>query len=333
MKSDNKTNIYIGPMSKNIVDSIIEYCNDNNTYIGLIPSRRQVEYNGGYVNNWTTKEFASYVQSKTSKVKIQRDHGGRLQGNGSADFLKSYEEDALSNFDLIHIDPWKKFVDIEEMIEETAKNIEFCYSVNPECYYEVGTEEAIHGYTTNELDYFLSGLKDRLGLLWKKIKFAVIQSGTRIIGTENTGIFDAKKCKKMIDVCRYHDIMSKEHNGDYLSLQGVKTRFDLGLDGINIAPQFGVSETKIIVEELKKNKQGELLNNFFDLCYHSNKWKKWLKRDIQINKNTKDLILAVSGHYVFADPNFISIKQNIDNIDEKIIMVHKKMIQNLLNWV
>ena len=59
------TKIFIGPMSKNVVDSVIEYCNDNNVNIGLIPSRRQVENTGGYVNNWTTKEFCEYVKSKT----------------------------------------------------------------------------------------------------------------------------------------------------------------------------------------------------------------------------------------------------------------------------
>ena len=48
---------YIGPMSKNVVDSIIEFTEETGNKIGLIPSRRQVEYNGGYVNNWTTKNF------------------------------------------------------------------------------------------------------------------------------------------------------------------------------------------------------------------------------------------------------------------------------------
>ena len=52
---------FIGPMSKNVVDSIIQFSEEENTAIGLIPSRRQVEYSGGYVNNWTTAEFIEYV--------------------------------------------------------------------------------------------------------------------------------------------------------------------------------------------------------------------------------------------------------------------------------
>ena len=38
-------------MSKNIVDAINEFCKETNNKIGLIPSRRQVEWDGGYVNN------------------------------------------------------------------------------------------------------------------------------------------------------------------------------------------------------------------------------------------------------------------------------------------
>ena len=55
-----------GPMSKNIVDVIIEYSNKTETPVTFIPSRRQIEWNGGYVNNWTTKDFSEYVKSKAN---------------------------------------------------------------------------------------------------------------------------------------------------------------------------------------------------------------------------------------------------------------------------
>ena len=58
---------WIGPMSKNVVDSVIEFNGD----FGFIPSRRQVDYQGGYVNDWTTGEFSTYVNGR---VPIQRDH-------------------------------------------------------------------------------------------------------------------------------------------------------------------------------------------------------------------------------------------------------------------
>lgn len=67
-------------MSKNIVDALIEYANNTQTHVTFIPSRRQVEWNGGYVNNWTTETFTNYVKSKSEYIAIQRDHGGPGQG-------------------------------------------------------------------------------------------------------------------------------------------------------------------------------------------------------------------------------------------------------------
>ena len=52
---------FIGPMSKNIVDSIIEFQIESKNKVGLIPSRRQVDYEGGYSNNWTTKGLSNYA--------------------------------------------------------------------------------------------------------------------------------------------------------------------------------------------------------------------------------------------------------------------------------
>ena len=70
----------IGPMSKNCVDVVIDLANDFNVPIMLIASRRQIEseqLGGGYVNNWSTEKFSSYVQKKItilSCVEITEDH-------------------------------------------------------------------------------------------------------------------------------------------------------------------------------------------------------------------------------------------------------------------
>ena len=72
-----KPKYYIGPMSKNVVDSIIEFCNETNHKVGLIPSRRQIEWDGGYVNTWTTEQFSEYTKMK---LVLKRDHAGPGQG-------------------------------------------------------------------------------------------------------------------------------------------------------------------------------------------------------------------------------------------------------------
>ena len=72
--------IFLGPMSKNIVDTVIDYSNEFKFPFTFIPSRRQVEYNGGYVNNWTTESFVNYVKRKGKYIFVERDHGGPGQG-------------------------------------------------------------------------------------------------------------------------------------------------------------------------------------------------------------------------------------------------------------
>ena len=69
---------FIGPMSKNVVDAILQFNVEVGDSFGLLPSRRQVEYNGGYVNDWNTEAFHSYVRSVGFDMTtlIERDHSG-----------------------------------------------------------------------------------------------------------------------------------------------------------------------------------------------------------------------------------------------------------------
>ena len=325
-QSFDDVRIFIGPMSKNIVDSVIDFSEKNNLRLGLIPSRRQIEYSGGYVNSWKTDEFIQYVRGLTDNVVLQRDHAGRGQGDlGRSDHF-SLANDAYYGFDLIHIDPWKKYIDLDEMVKETASNIRFCNKLNKDCSYEVGTEEAIHKYTHEELDYFLFNLKSNLGPLWKKVVYAVIQAGTKIVGTENVGVFDQDRCREMIRVCRKYGLLSKEHNGDYLTPEEIRIRFATGLDGLNIAPEFGVFETKTILDNITVD---PLREQFFRLCHDSRRWVKWLPEEYLAETLTpaqKKRIMEVSGHYVFANPEFKEMKNRIANLDLQI----KKQISLLI---
>ena len=102
---------FIGPMSKNVVDAIIEFCEETNNIIGLIPSRRQVEYNGGYVNNWKTIEFYDYIKSKTNKILLVRDHSGPGQGTVDDDGYESLRDDC-KYFDIIHISHYYEYFQV-----------------------------------------------------------------------------------------------------------------------------------------------------------------------------------------------------------------------------
>tara|TARA_A100001515_G_scaffold118434_1_gene100692 strand:+ start:7616 stop:8623 length:1008 start_codon:yes stop_codon:yes gene_type:complete len=331
----NNSKIFIGPMSKNIVDTVCEYSNKNNIVIGIIPSRRQIEYNGGYVNKWTTKQFINYVRNKSKNVVLQRDHAGPLQGSCSDDGKKSVLVDSKCSFDLIHIDPWKKYKDIDEAAESTSELIKASLAINKNINYEVGTEAAIRKYTPQEFERFLFLVHKKTGTDFKKIKYAVVQGGTKIIGNKNTGTLNVERCSKMIEICKSFNLLSKEHNGDYLNFDNIKQRFELGLDAINIAPEFGFIETQTILDELFNNLDEVCYNKFYNVCYQSNKWKKWFSSDIQNKPEDikKIAILRAAGHYVFANEEIIAIKNLYPDLDCKIKNNISKKIDEILKAI
>jgi len=310
--------IFIGPMSKNIVDSIIEYSNKNNTPIGLIPSRRQVEFNGGYVNNWTTKDFCSYVKEKSNNILLVRDHCGPLQGYLEDDGMESFDDDC-KYFDIIHIDVWKKYKKYEDGLNATIDFINRGFKNYPNLYYEVGTEEAIRPFTVEELDRLLTDLKTQLEPeVFSKIKYCVIQSGTALKGNTNIGSYNNQKLKDMVAMVAKHNLISKEHNGDYLTNELLCDKFKNGLDSINIAPEFGQIETKVILNEILESNNQILFDEFYKICFESNRWVKWVDNDFKPEENKKEII-NICGHYVFSNPDFLKLKENLSkNIDLKI---------------
>ena len=304
-------------MSKNVVDSIIEFDGE----FGFIPSRRQVDYNGGYVNSWTTGEFATYVNGRVS---IERDHGGIGQGYKHDDGIESYMHDCRY-FDKIHIDPWKEYQDFDEGLQETIDSINFIYLVmgKKKVKFEVGTEESIRRFEVDELEKLLRYLKGKLKPeIFENIEYVVVQSGVGLdLGKQNnSGTFDPDRLEKMINICKKFGKKSKEHNGDYLSNDEYKVRFDMGLDSINIAPEFGQLETLCYLEEM-----GEDIDEYYNICYESKRWEKWVDNDFVPEDNKKELI-KICGHYVFSDRRFLDIKPNID---DKIKTVIKNKLRRL----
>ena len=261
--------IFLGPMSKNIVDVSIEYSNSLSLPITFIPSRRQIEYNGGYVNNWTTKEFCEYVKDKGDFITIERDHGGSGQGLFMDDGIESFRDDC-KYMDIIHIDPWKKYPLYEEGLKETINAINFCYNENPNLLFEIATEEGIRKFEVEELEQLILDLQESLEPeIYKQIKYLVIQCGTGLLEANNNGLYDKERLKQMVNLCKKYGFISKEHNGDWVSIDLMKEKFDCGLQHINVAPELGEIETKTILTEIKKiedkSLKDTLFNKFYDL--------------------------------------------------------------------
>ena len=323
----------VGPMSLNCVDAAIELANEYEAPLLLIASRRQIdseEFGGGYVNNWTTQEFAKYVIDKDQKGKIllARDHGGPWQNTKEVndnlslrramDSAKlSYLRDLEAGFQVLHIDPSidiHSSPNVDEILERVFDLYDYCWThaqrLGCEVIFEVGTEE--QSGTTNtqeELDYTLNELlkfckKNNI----PQPSFVVIQTGTRVMETRNVGSFDTPlrvanelpaeiQVPKMIEICNRYGIMMKEHNTDYLSDEALQWHPRLGIHAANVAPEFGVAETLALLDILEKNSLQVLANDFLRLSYDSRKWEKWMLADTTASDRDRSII---SGHYIFS---------------------------------
>lgn len=331
----------VGPMSVNCVDATIELANEYEVPILMITSRRQIdseEFGGGYVNNWTTEDFARYVTDKDKKGKIllARDHGGpwqsikekeeRLGLRRAMDSAKSsYRADIAAGFQILHIDPSVDIhgsPDVDEVLDRVFDLYEFCWSqaqlARQEIIFEIGTEEQ-SGSTNSqeELDYTLKAITKFCAQ--NKIPqptFVVIQCGTRVMEMRNVGSFDSPirianeipaeiQLPKMIEICSRYGILMKEHNTDYLSDEGLQWHPRLGIHAANVAPEFGVAETKELVDVLEKNGLTKLAERFLKISYDSKKWDKWMLDNTSATDRDKALI---AGHYVFSNPDVKELK-------------------------
>ena len=331
----------VGPMSLNCVDAAIELANEHEVPILLIASRRQIdseEFGGGYVNNWTTDEFARYVidADKKGKVILARDHGGPWQNSKEKDAKlslrramesakSSYREDLKAGFQVLHIDPSVDVhgrPDVDEVLDRVFDLYEFCWSqaqqLNQEVIFEIGTEEQSGSTNTQEeLDYTLNAVqqfckKNHL----PQPSFVVIQCGTRVMETRNVGSFDNPvrvadelpaeiQLPKMIEICNRYGILMKEHNTDYLSDEALQWHPRLGIHAANVAPEFGVIETRALVSVLEKNGLARIAERFLQLAFESNKWDKWMLDNTSATDRDRSII---AGHYVFSKPECIDLK-------------------------
>ena len=334
----------VGPMSINCVDAAIELANEYAIPLMLIASRRQIDseqFNGGYVNNWTTSKFANYVRNKDrgANIILSRDHGGPWQNNEekkenmSLDLAmksakESYKADIDAGFKILHIDP---SIDIHrtpsqnELLERLFELYEYCWSYaldkGKEIIFEVGTEEQSGSTNTpDELDFTLSSIEK----FCKKNKFpyptfVVIQTGTRVMETRNVGSFDSPlrvsneipseiQVPKMIEICKKHNIFMKEHNTDYLSDIALSWHPRLGIHAANVAPEFGVVETRAFLKIMEDNNLRSQADKFLELAYNSKKWDKWMLPNTTASDRDRSII---SGHYIFSTPECLELKKEV----------------------
>ena len=340
-KNRNCTLLGVGPMSKNCIDAAIELANEYCTPLMLIASRRQIDseqFGGGYVENWTTEQFADYVIYKDTQKNIilARDHGGpwqneleisnKLNLNDAMQSAKeSYRADIDAGFQMLHIDPSVDIhanPNIDQVLERVYELYEFCWTYSQQkkqdVIFEIGTEEQNGSNNTQEeLEYTLECMRK----FCKSNKlpypsFIVIQAGTKVMEMRNVGSFDSPirvanelppeiQIPKMISICNHYRIFMKEHNADYLSTDSLKWQPRLGIHAANIAPEFGVAESKAFIDLMENSNQNILLEEFLRISYDSKKWEKWMINATSASDKDRAII---SGHYIFSTAECLELK-------------------------
>jgi hypothetical protein len=322
-------------MSPNSAESIYQYSHANGCLVELIASRRQIEckkLGKGYVNNWTTESFADFIGKMKAKypnnrVFVCRDHGGPWQGDGEASLpfdgamaraKTSYEADILSGFDLLHIDP-SLDLDKKSSLERTLGAgtelllhcSEFAKSCGKKINFEIGTEENVGKAASN--DVFEESLQKIIdfcsGSGIQKPLFVVGQTGSLVKEMRQVGNFDQPASGELAACARRYGVFLKEHNGDYLSEYQLCQRLAAGVMAINVAPEFGVIESRAFVDMCMEKGKAGLAAKFLQLSIESGKWKKWVIDTSNISDFDRGI---VSGHYVFATAEFAKIKAELD---------------------
>ena len=344
------THIGVGPMSHNLLRAALELAKEKEFPLILIASRNQVDsdrFGGGYVCSFDQKRFIEATDKIAKEIGFNglcyfcRDHGGPWQRDAERNNklpvdeameigLQSYFDDAEAGFDLLHIDPTKDphcgvgVVPLDVVLERTMYLItrieeERAKRGWKELAYEVGTEETLGGLIDPAVfEDFIAKLKVRLEAKGLPMPlFVVGQTGTLTRLTSNVGHYDTPTATNLSNITHKYGTGLKEHNGDYLSNAILLEHPVIGLDAMNVAPEFGLVETEALLELItiedkfiEKAKRSDLRRILSEHAVKGERWRKWMVGDqrtasveeIMKDAETVKLITSMCGHYTLEDP-------------------------------
>lgn len=289
-----------GPMSREIITSICNYTKNKSRPLMFISSRNQIDADSGYV--MTTPEFRSLLSTlPTDNVLICRDHCGPyfLDSEKGLDVRSAVEAtkktiayDIEQGYDLIHIDTSR----VEDTYGVAEELFNFCVSLRTDIRFEFGTEENV-GVAAGIAQY-------RKDVAFAKhmpnIEFVVAQTGSLCHEDHQHGEFDYLAAKELVGIANENGVRLKEHNADYLTPAEIRLRRLAGVHAMNIAPQLGVAQTKLL-RILSAAYAKEEWDKFAATVLASGRWRKWtdLNNDIQR--------VSVAGHYCFSGPEYVAV--------------------------
>jgi hypothetical protein len=331
----------IGPMSRNVIDATIRMAYRHRRSVMVISSRNQVEcedFGGGYVEGWSTEEFTRYVHGRdpAGLLIICRDHGGPWQhpdevasgldeADAMARSITSLFCDIRSGVGVLHLDtsregggPADFHRAVRRLVTLYGQCQEFARVHGRQVIFEIGVEQ--QGSEADDPEEFRAKVACLVDSLAKEslqpATFVVGQTGTKVVGMENRGaLVEAPGAVgtavgKLARICWEHGLALKAHNVDYLPEYAIRELLRNGTDAVNIAPEFGVVETRAFLGLLSQLRLPQLRDSFLQLAYESGGWRKWFR-----DGDASDLDRSVAaGHYVFATDAFREIKRRVDEV-------------------
>lgn len=324
-----KSNLGIGPMSSEIIEAVFRHSNYQRTQLMLIASKNQIDHSGGYVNNWTTDQYADFIEKMRKKyphsdVKICRDHcGPGFNGiNDLKDTYSTIESDIKNNFDLIHIDFCFFNGTKDERFEESKKAIKHCLNLNSNILLEVGTDENVG---TNFGIMNIPELKEEI-TFFKSFcdpEFYVVQTGSLVKEINQVGNFNKSFIENISSLLKEKGCKLKEHNADYLSKEEILSRVGI-VDAMNIAPQLGVIQTITVLNKCLMH--GIKFDAFVEEVYGGEKWKKWMHNN---DAKNKFLCSLIAGHYHFSSDKFKNIIDQLEKVED----IKETIINNIIGII
>jgi len=329
----------VGVVSQTTVDVAIELANRFGVDLMLVASRSQVDMDaagGGYVCGWNAARLADYVRANDQggRILLCRDHGGPWQNarelaaklslsDAMASAEQSYLEDIEAGFEVLHLDPSLSPhgpPDPSQALDRLKALYRFCGDAARRratpIAFEIGTEE--QDSTAHSITELLATVDDVLQFCDReqlpRPTFVVAQTGVKVMETRNVGKLDGFANTGLASSHAIGDLVSsleglgvllKQHNSDYLPQALLAAHPAHGVHAANVAPEFGVTETRALIQILQDAGLRTYRDQFLELALLSRKWVKWMLPGGGATDRDR---AEIAGHYIFSEPAFLELK-------------------------
>jgi len=203
--------------------------------VGIIATPNEMSYDSGYLglDNFGLEELVDHAM-------MGCDHGNDLPflGRDHGNDLPSLVRD-LPYYDIMHVED---MANVQEYIDVLC-------AANRVSVFEVGQEERKVPYLAPRIYWLLHDMREHMGDEFRRIVYAVVQSGMSLDGDVCVGEFDEERLRAMCGVCHSYGVLAKMHNADFMFSDLLRKHTDCGVDSFNVGPELAAIEAGIYIRE------------------------------------------------------------------------------------